>query len=574
MNGSDLMVQVFLENNIDRVFLFPGGTIAPIIDSLDRHKIEIICTRAEQGAGFAALAYSKLSNAPRVGLVSSGPGATNLVTCVADAYFDNVASIFVTGQVGTGDLSRSTKIRQRGFQEVDTPGLMKPITKAVFSVTNLTEIPNMIKKAFQLAQSGRPGPVVIDFPIDLQRKEVTDEVLNTADPVPVTNPAPQEIEKKIDSLLEKLKTAQRPLIIAGNGIRTSNTIEIFRSITSKLNIPVTQSMSALGVFPTDHELALGFHGHTGNQAAGMAIYNSDFILVLGSRLDVRQTGTLFTQFAPNAFIVHVDIDDAEIDNSRVPISLKINTNLKQFFRLFETKLKGYDSAKKNAEWYQQIASWKTQFALNLGNKSAFTPQKLIDNLNKYIVNSYKGGKNIIYVTGVGSHQQWAARHLTLDYPKKIWMSSTGLGTMGYDLPAAIGSQFHSPDSKVICLVGDGSIQMNIQELAAIAEFKLPIIIFVINNNRLGIVSQFQNLNWGYDKTCGNKYNPDFHKIALAYGLSSLKIDTLADLDKNMEFIINHNKPILVQCDIDEKEDIDPMLLANQRIDEMWTAETK
>lgn len=577
MNGADLLVKFLLDEKIDKVFLFPGGTIAPIIDSLNRNKIEILCTRAEQGAGFAALAYSKLSERPCVGIVSSGPGVTNLVTCVADAYFDNVASVFVTGQVATSDLARSSSIRQRGFQEVDTPGLMRPIAKEVISLNNLADIPYQVKRAFEIARSGRPGPVVIDFPMDMQRQEVKDNLLNEADTSFSSFKSyehEKELELKLRIISKHLALAERPLIIAGNGIRTSSTVKEFRNMVHNLNIPVTQSLSALGVFPTRDSLALGFHGHTGNQAAGMAIHNADFILVLGSRLDVRQTGTLFTQFAPNAFIVHVDIDEAEMEHSRVPTSLRIQTDLKTFFGQFSSFTEEYKPNRKFETWIEQITEWKTRYALELGPDGAFTPQRLIHIINEYINQKFNEDQKFIFTSGVGSHQQWAARHLSFDYPSRTWMTSAGLGTMGYDLPAAIGAQFFDSKAKVVCVVGDGSIQMNIQELATVAEFNLPIIIVVVNNNRLGIVSQFQNLNWGYDKTCGNKYNPNFYEVARAYKLESVRLNSMKDLDENLDFIFNCSQPILVDCNVDQFQDISPMLLANQKIDEMWMASSE
>ena len=343
----------------------------------------------------------------------------------------------------------------------------------------------------------------------------------------------------------------------------SDAHKIIRRLAINFNIPVTMSLLGLGAFPTTHQLSLGFHGFTGNLAAGFAIHNCDLLLVVGSRLDLRQVGTQSEDFAKNAKIIRVDIDTNEIKNSRV----KCNINIIGDVKLTLNKLLKHisNSKQKRNVWARQIQKYKKNYKLNFKKTKSIKPQEIIEEINNKTLT-----KETICVSGVGQHQQWTARHFDFDYPKKLWFTSGGHGAMGYDLPVAIGSQYMSPKRLVICFVGDGSFQMNLQELASLKVYNLPLKIVILDNNRLGIVSQFQKQNWDSDPTCGDKWNPDFNKLASSYKIFSQTIIDRKNFKKKINNFINYKGPALLHCIIDKNEEISPMLLAGQTLDKMWT----
>ena len=559
--GAELVAQAVRAAGLDTVFLFPGGTIAPVIDALGRGGVRCVCLRHEQGAGYAALAGARLGNRPAVALVSSGPGVTNAVTCVADAYYDSVPLVLLTGQVGTPDLKRSRELRQRGFQEVDTKSLMASVAKAVFQPASPGDLRAILPEAFALAMAGRPGPVVIDLPMDVQRGEAG------AGPEIALSCLPMRREPDADAVaavIAALRAARRPVLLAGAGVALAGAEAALRAFIVRAPMPVSQSLPALGVFPTDHPLALGFHGHTGNQYAGLALQNADLVLVVGSRLDVRQTGTLTDRFAPGATVLRIEIDEAEIAHARVRVDLTLCADAASGLCALTRALEG-QTLPDWSEWQQTVAGYRAAHPLPLGRDGALTAPRVVaaaDRLTR--------DRAVVAVTGVGSHQQWAARHLTLDRPRRAWLTSAGHGTMGYDLPAALGAAFARPEALVLCFAGDGSVQLNIQELAALKEFELPVKLFVLDNRRFAIVSQFQKLNWGSDPTCGDKINPDFAALARAYGLEAVTISRLTGLEEALAPALASPKPVLIHCLIDSAEDISPMLLAGQTLDAMWT----
>jgi len=558
--GAELVAQAVRAAGLDTVFLFPGGTVAPVIDALGRGGVRCVCLRHEQGAGYAALAGARLGNRPAVALVSSGPGVTNAVTCVADAWYDSVPLIMLTGQVGTPDLKRSRELRQRGFQEVDTKSLMASIAKAVLQPASPGDLRAMLAEAFALAMSGRPGPVVIDLPMDVQRGEAGDGPgIAAAPPSPPAAPA-----AAVAACAEALKAARRPVLLAGAGVAMAGAESALRRFIARAPMPVTQSLPALGVFPTDHPLALGFHGHTGNQYAGLALHNADLVLVVGSRLDVRQTGTLTDRFAAGATVLRIEIDEAEIAHARVRVDLTLKTDAASGLEALTRALEGA-ALPDWSEWQRTVAGYRAAHPLPMGRAGALTAQRVIAAADRLTAE-----RAVVAVTGVGSHQQWAGRHFTLDRPRRAWLTSAGHGTMGYDLPSAIGAAFARPDSLVLCFAGDGSAQLNIQELAALKEFDLPVKLFVLDNRRFAIVSQFQKLNWGSDPTCGDKVNPDFAALARAYGIEALTITQLDRLEETLAPALASPGPVLIHCLIDGAEDISPMLLAGQTLDAMWT----
>jgi acetolactate synthase-1/2/3 large subunit len=559
MIGAEAIVDSFIRRNVKRLFVFPGGTIAPILDVAIKREVEIICMRHEQGAGYAALGAARLTGHPQVVMVTSGPGVTNVVTPVADAYFDSVPLVVLTGQVGTGDMRGQRPVRQRGFQEVDTTALMRPISKSQFLVTSSSQLPEVMERAFHEASTGRRGPVVVDLPMNTQRSEIVDPPA-----VSISSNGFGKLDlAAIDRVATWISQAKRPVIVAGQGILISGAHAELRRLADRAQIPVSQSLLGLGGFPTDSPLALGFHGHTGNQYAGKAIHGADLLLVLGSRMDVRQTGTRVDEFVPNGRIVRIDIDTNELDHSRVRSDLAIQGDVSEVLAALNERMSRLPCPEVE-EWLQQIQQWRTAFPLSYAMQGKLKPQYVIE-----AVDCLTKGQPVICVSGVGSHQQWVARHFSFDYPSRPWLTSGGHGAMGFDLPVAIGAQMTFPDRPVVCFVGDGSLQMNIQELAVVAEYGLPLKIVVLNNHRLGIVSQFQKLNWKSDPTCGQKWNPDFAAIARAYGIPSATVTRSDEVSSAAQQALTHRGPYLLDCIVDEDEDVVPMLLAGQKMDGMW-----
>ncbi len=559
MLGSELIAQKLQEHGIKRIYIYPGGTIGPILDVVKNFDIEIFTARHEQGAGYAALAVGRLTRKAQVVMVTSGPGVTNVLTPIADAYFDSTPMVIFAGQVGTKDMKKNLPIRQRGFQEIDTIGIVKPITKAQFLPKSVLALNDIIDEAFRISEEGRPGPVVIDIPMDIQRSDVENIISQKKSDIKQKSVN----DEQINHFINLLKKSKRPIIISGHGVILSNSNKELREFATSFQIPVSSSFLGLGSFPTNSPLSLGFHGHTGSQFANKAIYESDLVMVFGSRLDVRQTGSRVESFVPNGKVVQIDIDDDELENCRVETNLKINSNVKNFLKSLNSKLKNI-SPTDLSEWNNQIKIWKSEFKLSYEKTGNLKPQYIIESINNYTINH-----KVICVTGVGSHQQWVARHFDFNIPSRIFLSSGGHGAMGFDLPVAIGAKMLKHDYEVICFVGDGSLQMNIQELGTISTKKLPVKIFVLNNNRLGIVSQFQKITWKDDPSCGRIKNPDFAAIAKAYGIDSYTIKTWNDVEPIIKTALANTGPVLVNCLIDPDEDVSPMLLGGQTMDKMW-----
>ena len=570
--GADAVAEAFLRHGIERLHVFPGGTIAPVFVAALARGIEIFTARHEQGAGYAALAAARLRGRPEVAMVTSGPGVTNLVTPVADAYFDSTPLLVVTGQVGTRDMRGERRVRQRGFQEVDTVALMRPITKLQLQPRTPAEVVEAIELAFRACAEGRPGPVLLDLPMDVQLGTLRD-------PAPPRRPAPhsptttgrpwrppspsQPDPGLLDAVALRLRRARRPVILAGQGVLLARAHEELRRLVDALGIPVSHSLLGLGALPSGHSLALGYHGHTGNQYAGRAIHAADLVLVLGSRLDVRQTGSLPERFAPAAEVVRVELDAGELEHSRVRSDLAVPGDVRPVLLGLLERLEG-SPAPDLGEWHAQIAGWREQFALTWERGGALKPQPIV-----LCANRLTASEEVVCVTGVGSHQHWVARHFDIDFPRRPLLTSGGHGAMGYDLPTAVGAQLARPHAKVLCFVGDGSLQINIQELASVVERDLPVKLVVLDNRRLGIVSQFQLQNWDDDPTCGRKWNPDFAALARAYGIPSWTLAREEEIEETLSRMLATQGPALVHCLIDPAADIVPMLLAGQAMDRMW-----
>ena len=567
--GADLIVSI-IQNYTNRIFVYPGGTVAPVIDSAVQNGMQLITARTEQGAGFAAIGAAKLNFAAEVILVSSGPGVTNLVTCIADSYFDSVPVVAICGQVGQSDYKGNKPIRQGGFQEVDTASIMSKIAKKVFTPQSLSELSSNLEEAFLISTAGRPGPVVIDLHMNLQR-EVLVELPKFADSfiLPELDEGNLIEGTPVSHVIEMLVECERPLIIAGAGALNLETSKLIKEFSTLTGIPVTQSLHSLGILDSCNPLSLGFHGHTGERKSGFAIQNSDLILILGSRMDIRQTGTMVNDFAPNATKIRIDIDRNEIDYSRIKIDISINSSVKRFMEELVAHFP-IDRDWYHSEWSAQLSSLQEAHnnESSLRRKTTSLPEVNPYNVIRQIGEIFSN-QQVNVITGVGSHQQWVAREFLFDFPRTRWFTSGGLGTMGYDLPVSIGASIADQGRETLCFVGDGSFQMNIQELAFAREMNAAVKIIVLDNNRLGIVSQFQNMNWASDPTCGSKFNPDFAAIATAYGIPSRSISSDSDVPEAIRWLHDQQGPLLLHVHISPSLDIIPMLLAGDTMDKMW-----
>lgn len=559
MIGAKIIANALKDLGIERVYLYPGGTIAPLLDELVNIGIEYICSRNEQGAGYAAIGAAKLTNKPQVVIVTSGPGATNALTPVADAFYDSVPLIVITGQVGTSDINWERKKRQTGFQETDTIGIFKPVTKSAKILSKEMDLYSEIVEAYNTTIDGRFGPVLLDLPMDVQRTKP-----NVTQSLEVKPKIPQQVivDVQYEDIIGLIKQSSHPLILAGNGIYLSGATKELKEFVEKTQIPIVSSLPGVGCIDTNHELYFGYIGHTGEFYANLAMYYSDLLIVLGARLDLRQTGSEVKSLN-NKKIIHVDIDNNELDLARLETHIKILTDNKEFLSGIN---KYIQKNKSYVAWEEKLKYWKNKYASDKFYKdSELSSYHIIKKTSQYLKD-----KKVIVTSGVGTHQQLVARYFNFAYPQKVWFTSAGHGTMGYDIPTAIGALIQDTSYDLaIVFVGDGSFQMNIQELATIANMNLPIKIFVLDNQRLGIVSQFQLLNWETDESTGNKINPSFSKIATAYNLKSYDIRHKSEIEKSLKEIFSDNLPTLIHCHIDIQEDVLPMLMGGQKMNEMY-----
>lgn len=559
--GADLVLDAFLRHRVRHVFIFPGGTIAPILDRIEkRSKIEIVCPRTEQGAGYAALGYARMTGETAVFMVTSGPGVTNAVTPVADAYYDNIPLVVITGQVGTGDMRGDLPVKQRGFQEVDTVALMKPITKASFLVKDINDLPEVMERAFFLAREGRQGPVVVDLPMNVQRGTVAGA---SRLPARRTEVVPFVPADKIETLAQWIGSATRPVILAGGGVIASRAYRELRALADACRIPVAMSMPGMGAYPSDSALSLGMCGYAGSQYANMAIHKADLLIGVGTTFHLRQTGSLPEKTLEKGRVARIDLDVNELRHSRVPLDLEINADAKAALAALERALQRVTQP-KTAAWLEQIADWKARYPLLPGKPGALPkPQEIIEAVNAAVQD-----RPVVVTTGVGQHQCWVPRHFDFNAPERTLLTSSGHGTMGFDLPAAIGAKIAAPEASVICFVGDGSLQMNIQELATIVERGLDLKIVVLDNHALSIVAQFQRQNWKSHPSTGDKYNPDFAAIAQAYGITGISITAREGMMEKLKAALNREGPALIHCHVDPEEDLLPMLLGGHTLDDM------
>ena len=572
VNIADWVAEQLSENGIERVFIYPGGTIAPLVNACIKNGIIIENFKNEQGAGYAALAYARLTGSPQVIMVTSGPGVTNILTPLADAYYDSTPVIIITGQVSTADLGGRPGVRQRGFQEVPTVRIASPICKLAVCLTSAAEVLYHVPNAFFTSMHGRRGPVVLDFPMDIQRSESTIPVgqhldLNRELEDDLRFPSVTALAREI---LDSASQAEFPVLLLGQGALTAGAFDQYVKIADSINAAIVTSFLGIGAIDSENERYLGYIGHTGHLAANKAVHEADFLLVLGSRLDIRQTGTQVNDFVANGKVAWVDIDLNELENPRVAVDWSVLSSIEYFCDEFIGGL-GDKRCTNSGRKLGDLISLKLKRLEDVPNdqSAVIQPRDLMDALNP-LVKSFK----TTVVTGVGCHQHWAARHISFKPNDVRHLSSGGHGTMGYDLPSAVGAAMADPDRKILCIVGDGSFLMNVQELATIKERNLNIKIVVVNNSRLGMVSQFQLITWGADPSTGDVGTIDFKSIGEGFGIPSDRLSCAKDIADSLGKFWLSVGPRLIEVIVDPKSDVVPMLLGGHKMDDMWMGRDK
>lgn len=556
ITGARVLLECLKRLGVKDIFGYPGGSVIPIYDELYSFEgINHYLARHEQGAVHEADGYARAKGEVGICLATSGPGATNLVTGIMTAYMDSIPLLAITGQVNRAMLGRDS------FQETDIVNITLPITKSNYQIMSVEEIPKTLKEAYHIAKSGRPGPVLIDFPRDVQLEKIQVDEFERLylEDVDLDSYERGYIEdlSRLDEVVKAIENSKKPLVINGAGVINAKAVDEFREFVERLKLPVTSTLLGLGAYPGDRELFLGMLGMHGTAPANLATLESDLIIGMGFRFDDRITGKI-EKFCPNAKIIHIDIDPSEIGKNK-KVDFPIVGDLKKVLRLLNKKeIKNGD----HREWNKKLLMLKEKYSLVVPRREeSLTTQQVLKEIDRVV-----SGEGVI-TTDVGQHQMWSALHLTFKNPNSI-ISSGGGGTMGFGLPSAIGAQVACPDKKVISIVGDGGFQMNIQELILLKEYRLPVKIFIMNNSYLGMVRQWQELfhNGRYSQV-DLLSNPDFTKVAEAYGVKSLTIKDEDELLK-IEEIIESDEPILVNCIVTREENVYPMIPAGKSVEDM------
>ena len=557
INGARILLECLHRVGVTDIFGYPGGAVIPIYDEIySFDKIKHYFARHEQGAVHAADGYARVSGKVGVCLATSGPGATNLVTGIMTAHMDSIPLLAITGQV------RSNLLGRDAFQETDIVGITVPITKGNYLVQNIKDIPRIIKEAYFIASTGRPGPVLVDIPNDIQQQEISYDEFNKLfdkevqlegyEPTYIGHPV------QIKRALSLIKKAKKPLIIAGAGVMKSGASKELLELANKMDIPVTTTLLGLGAFPENHELSLGMLGMHGTVPANYATDEADLVIAAGIRFDDRIAGNP-SKFCEHAKIIHIDIDPAEIDKNK-KADVPIVGDLKNVLSEINKELEPQD----HKEWTDKVKEWKKEYPLahrDVG-KDKLLPQEVLKAINDIL-----DGDTIV-VTDVGQHQMWAAQYMTYKNANSI-VTSGGAGTMGFGVPAAIGAQVGARDKKVVLIVGDGGFQMTLEEIMMIRQYNLPVKIVIINNSFLGMVRQWQELfkdrRYSFvDLEC----NPDFVKIADAYGIKSERLQTKADLENKLKDLILSDEGVILDCIVEKEENVFPMIPAGKTVSQM------
>ena len=549
-SGSQILIEALERNGVKQIFGYPGGTIMPVYDALVGANLKHYLCRHEQGAALAADAYGRVTRKAGVCMATSGPGATNLVTGIANAFMDSVPMVVITGQVPTALQGTDA------FQEVDIFGITMPIVKHSYIVRNISDIPRIVNEAFQLAENGRPGPVLIDLP-----KDISAGMGETVETTPVPLPEARNPDSKaMQKASEMLSGARRPLVIAGGGIAISDSVEAFRAFIERTGLPVTTTLKGLGIMPTEHPGYVGMLGMHGNGAANHAVQNCDLLMVVGARFDDRATGHL-SQFAQSARIIHLDIDPAEISKLR-KADVAIVGELKPALEGIQLEHKA------NATWFGQCTGWKKEFAwrYDAPAKGIYAP-KLLRDLSR------AKPEGLTITCDVGQHQMWVAQHCSFNDPLEH-LSSGGLGTMGYGLPAAIGAKIAKPENMVICVSGDGSFMMNVQELATINRYGIDVKILLFDNSALGLVRQWQEIFFeGNYSEVHLTDNPDFAGVARAFGVQARSIKEPEEVGDALEWLLNTQGAAMLHVSIDSMENVWPLVPPGKPNHKMMSATT-
>ena len=567
--GNDILIQSLIKEGVEFIFGYPGGAALHIYDSIfNQNEMEHILVRHEQGATHAADGYARATGKPGVVLVTSGPGATNAITGIATAFMDSIPMIVISGQVA------KHLIGTDAFQETDMIGISRPIVKHSFTVDCAQNIPEIVKQAFYIATSGRPGPVVIDVPKDTTAPDKLfnfeyPEQVNIRSYNPPTNPNKKQIERAVEAILG----AEKPVIYAGGGAINSNASEELLSLNKILDFPVTNTLMGLGIYPATHERFLGMLGMHGTYQANMAMHNADLILAVGARFDDRITNTP-ALFAPNAKIIHLDVDHSSVSKiieANIAVFGQVKNSLSEIIKSLELKKELLDK-NKISQWKKQISEWQSQHGLNHKmylcetDDNPIMPQAVV----QHVYNITKG--KAFVTSDVGQHQMFAAQYYHFDEPRK-WINSGGLGTMGFGLPAAMGVKLAFPSDEVVCITGEGSIQMCIQELSTCTQYNLPIKIININNEALGMVKQWQDMNYGGRHSASTYQSslPNFVELVESYGHVGIKIEKNSDLKSGLEkAFMQKDKLVFVDVYVDPNEHVYPMLVApNGSLRDMW-----
>jgi acetolactate synthase-1/2/3 large subunit len=551
MRAADALMECLKREGVEVIFGLPGGANLPTYDALYDAGIRHILVRHEAGGGHAAEGYAKATGKVGVAFGTSGPGATNLVTPICDAMMDSVPTVFITGQV------RTELIGTDGFQECDTGGITLPVVKHSFMIQHPLEIPRAIHEAFYLARTGRPGPVLVDIPQDLSRADIEYEPAGEIS-LPGYQPTTEGNQKQIRLAAKALANARRPVIYAGGGVVNANASAELTDLCTSDRFPVTCTVMGLGAFPAPHDQWLGMLGMHGTRTANYAMDEADLICAVGARFDDRITGKL-SEFAPRAKFIHIDVDPAEISKN-VPAHIPIVGDAKNILPRLTAEYRALETdSSRLDEWWTRIEGWQRQYPLGYEDStdSEIKPQYMCQALYEAT------GGDAIITSDVGQHQMWAAQYIHFSKPRR-WINSGGLGTMGFGLPAAMGAKVGCPDQVVCCLAGDGSVQMNMQELATCAEHGIAIKVFIMNNGYLGMVRQWQELFWDrrYSAVDMGRF-PDFPRLAEAYGATGMRFEDKHTLLDDMREAINTEGPVLVDVRVTREENTYPMIPAGQ-----------